>query len=182
MRLFKTFSHTSTLRGYEASGKTPIKQKKRNKPKCESAGVEGGRVKDLASKTPSGRKKNVYQNALRTKPNSRARNGHRASPCGGDVGTGRKITRKIPPGKQIKNPEQKRISPEEAKFKTGKTGSNTRGQWSGLNVNQPRPRLEIHLRYFESPVQRIYPDGVEGTRNLEHLLCKSCSEPERAEA
>ena len=27
----------------------------------------------------------------------------------------------------------------------------------GLNVNWPRPRLEIHLRYFESRVQLIYP-------------------------
>ena len=51
-----------------------------------------------------------------------------------------------------------------------------------LNVNQPRPRLEIHLRYFESRVQLIYRDGAEGNRNLEHLLSESCSEPEKAEA
>ena len=105
MRLFKTYSHTSTLRGYEASGemrrqkstneerktgkevqntpsnggidrcesyhfpqisegngereegKRKLCRKNRKKNNCENAGVEDGRrVKDLASKTPSGRK------------------------------------------------------------------------------------------------------------------------------
>ena len=145
MRLFKTYSHTSTLR---APGK-PLKQKTtsegrktgkkiQNTPanggidrresyhfrrfargmrqekresgncvgkietrtKCESAGDEDGRVKDLAVKPRAVAK--TYQNTLRTKPNSRARNGHRASPCGGDVKTGRRITRKILLGKDNK--------------------------------------------------------------------------------
>ena len=39
----------------------------------------------------------AYQSALRTKPNSRARNGRGASPCGGDVENGRRIARSIPP-------------------------------------------------------------------------------------
>ena len=100
MRLFKTYSRTSTLRGYEAPGKI-LKKKTRNEErkagkrvkntpanggidrresyhfpqisegngarengkwepfrkiqkqnKCENAGIEGGRVKDLASKNP----------------------------------------------------------------------------------------------------------------------------------
>ena len=111
MRLFTTYSHTSTLRGCEASGKM-LQQKTSNEEwktgkraqntpanggidrrgdlsvpqisegnggrekgkrgelcrnieattKCESAGVEGGRVKQHASKTPSGRK-NVPERA-----------------------------------------------------------------------------------------------------------------------
>ena len=110
MRLFTTYSHTSSLRGYEASGKMlqqktykrrtkdvkkgtddsrewrdrqvreqslpqisegnggrekgkrePFRKIER-KTKCESAGVEGGRVKNLASQTPSGRK-NVPERA-----------------------------------------------------------------------------------------------------------------------
>ena len=64
----------------------------------------------------------AYQNALRTKTNSRARSGHRASPCGGDVEAGRNITRKIPPEKLNENLRKKRVSPEESKVKTGKTG------------------------------------------------------------
>ena len=66
-------------------------------------GVEGGSVNDLANKTSSGRKK-TYQNALRMEPNSRARNGPRAPPCGDDVETGRKITKKIPLGKLNQTP------------------------------------------------------------------------------
>ena len=104
MRIFTTYSHTSTPRGYEAPGKVPqqktsneawkdgkkgtehssewrdrqarelslpqiiegnggreegkreLRRKIETKTKGESAGVEGGRVKNLASKTPSGRK------------------------------------------------------------------------------------------------------------------------------
>ena len=159
MRLFETYSHTSTLRGYKSLGEnaTAEKHKRRTetgkrgtehssewrdrqarelslpqisegngarengkrvlcrtietKTKCESAGVEGERVKDLASKTPNGRK--THSDALPTKPNSRARNGHRASPCGGVVETGWIFTRKIPRRRKVKNRE---------------TGSNTRGQ------------------------------------------------------
>ena len=96
---------------------------------------------------------------------------------------GGELPGKCPQENRIKSPEQKQMSPEEAKFKTGKTGSKrSRVVSGGLNVNWPRPRLEIHLLHFGSRVQLIYPDGVEGTRNLEHLLSKSCSEPERAEA
>ena len=42
-----------------------------------------------------------------------------------------------------------------------------------MNVNKSRPRLEVHLRFFESRVQLIYPDGVEGIRNFEALLSGS---------
>ena len=43
-------------------------------------------------------------------------------------------------------------------------------------------RFIYQLRYFEPRVQLIYPDGVDCTRNLEHLLSKSCDESERAGA
>ena len=119
MRLFTTYSHTSTLRGYEAAGKRlqqktykrraedvkkgtddssewrdrqarelslaqisegnggreegkrELFRKIERKTKRESAGVEGGRVKNLASKTPSGRK-NVPEGATYENP-TRAR-------------------------------------------------------------------------------------------------------------
>ena len=112
MRLFTTYSHTSTLRGYKASrkmlqqktsneerktgkraqntpangrigrresyqfhrlaretgaqrkGKTGTMQKNRNSNKTRKRwGVEGGRVKNLASKTPSGRE-NIPERAM----------------------------------------------------------------------------------------------------------------------
>ena len=49
--------------------------------KRENAGVEDGTVENLASKTPSGRK-SVSERYVRNP--TRARNGHRTSPCGDD--------------------------------------------------------------------------------------------------
>ena len=48
-------------------GEPGAMQKIGNETKCESAGVEGGSVRNRESKTPSDRK--TYQNALRTKSN-----------------------------------------------------------------------------------------------------------------
>ena len=67
-----------------------IQKKKKN----ENAGVEGGIVENLASKTPSGRK-SVSERYVRNP--TRARNGHRTSPCGDDVETERRTTKNIPP-------------------------------------------------------------------------------------
>ena len=131
MRLFTTYSHTSTLRGYGASGKmlqqkTSNKERKtrkkvqntptnggidrresyhfphisegkgagekgklelcrkiETKTKCESAGVKGGRIKDLASKNPSGRK-NVPELASYEAQLARAE-WTSCPTCGGDV-------------------------------------------------------------------------------------------------
>ena len=179
MRVFTTFFHTSTLRGYEASGNmlptaenlkqrtedgekgtehfqqmarstcaraiTPqisegnggrekkgkreldylSMQKNRNnvkKMRKRWAGVEGGRVKNLAQGNPKRSQKRTRTRYYVRNP-TRVRNGHCAPPSGGDVETGRRITKNPPPGKLNQNPQQKRMSLEEAKLKTGKTGS-----------------------------------------------------------
>ena len=49
-------------KGVREKGKRELCRKIEIKTQCESAGFEGGRVKDLASKTPSGRK-NVPERA-----------------------------------------------------------------------------------------------------------------------
>ena len=178
MRLFKTYSHTSTLRGKKASGKT-LNQKTTNEEHktekvVQNTAANGGidtreiyhfpqisegngarekgkreictenrtkkNAKTLGSKAeesktsrskPQAVAKKAYQNAIRTKPNSRARNGHRSSPSGGDVETGRRITRKIPPGKlnQKRRQNECPAKNQNSKFKSGKTGSNKLGQW-----------------------------------------------------
>ena len=66
----------------------------RVKNKCENAGVEGGIVENLASKTPRGRK-SASERYVRSP--TRARNGHRTAPFGDDVETERRTTGKIPP-------------------------------------------------------------------------------------
>ena len=124
MRLFKTYSHTSTLRGLTKNAKAE-KWKQNQNAKVLGWKAEGSKT---SRAKPQAIAKKTYQSALRTKPDSCARNGHGASPCGGDV-DGRKITRKIPPGKQNRKPRPKTNIPRRNKFKTGKTGSNTRGQW-----------------------------------------------------
>ena len=62
------FPQVSVRNGARRKAKTGTMQKNRNKNQCENAGVESGRVKDLASKTPSGRKsvpeRATYENQL----------------------------------------------------------------------------------------------------------------------
>ena len=100
------------------------------KTKCESAGVEGAEESKTSRAKPQAVAK-MYQNALRTKPNPRARNGHHAPPCGGDVETGWRIARKTLPGKLSGKLRTKNEFPpkKEKKSKPGKPDQNTRGQW-----------------------------------------------------
>ena len=126
----------------------------------------------------------TYQNALCTKYNLRARKRHRAPPCGGDVKPGGELPRKSPQEKLDKKPRTKTNVPRRRKIQNRENRIEVLEGSGGLNVNWPRSRLEVHLLvcYLESRVRLTYPDQVEGTRNLEHLLSKSCSEPEIAEA
>ena len=168
MRLFKTYSHTLTMRGYEASGimlhrrKTKTKNGRREKScrKLQNGGIyrrdschfrrlaremgpekrgngnyaemqkQKQKAKALGSrKSPTPREQSpkrsrkTCQNALRNKPNSRAQNGHRASPCGGEVETGRGITGKIPPGKLNKKPRTTTIVSRKRKIQNGENRS-----------------------------------------------------------
>ena len=130
IRLFKTYSKTSTLRGFEAPGKM-IKQKPTNEERKTGKGAQntlanGGidrrdshhfpqiceenvarekgkqelcgkmetktKAKTLGSTTAEESRNSrakpqavvkAYQNAPRTKPNSRGRNGHGVPPCEG---------------------------------------------------------------------------------------------------
>ena len=162
MRLSKTHSHTSTLRGYESSRKM-LKEKITKEERKTGKGVQNtpanGRIdrresylfpqigggdgarkkgkRELCRKIKTkqvrkrwGRKRKsqrpreqkpqavakAYQDALRTKLNSRVRNGYRASPCGGTVETGRRITRKIPPGNLNQKPGTKTNIPRRNKI------------------------------------------------------------------
>ena len=164
MRLFTTYSHTSTLRGYEASGKR-LQQKVSNEErktekmihdtpanggidrhggyhfhrlaretgaekreqrelcrkietitKCESAEVERGRVEHLASKKTQSGRNNVPERA--TDEAQLARVEWTWCPTlRGRRQTGRRITRKMPPGKMNKKPKTKTISPRRSKCK-----------------------------------------------------------------
>ena len=97
MRLLKSYSHTSTLRGHEASRKI-LKQKR-------------PREQNL-----SRRKKNVSERATYKTQFVRVEWTYRASPCGGDVLTGWNITRKSPPGKLNEKPRTKTNIPRKSKF------------------------------------------------------------------
>ena len=46
---------------------------------------------------------------------------------------------------------------------------------SGLKVNWPRPRLEIHLRYVGSPEETRWRCEIAGTKSLVRFLPKLCS-------
>ena len=47
----------------------------------------------------------------------------------------------------------------------------------GLEVNWPRPRLEIRLRYVGSPEETHWRCELAGTKSLVRLPSKSCSAP-----
>ena len=167
--------------GAREKGKRELCRKIETITKCESAGVEGGRIKTLASKTPSGCK-NVPERAT-YETHLKLGMDIVSHPMGAMLKPGGESPGISPQENWIKKTEQKRTSPEKSKFETGKTGSTySRAVVTWTSTSHVRAS-RFNWRYFESRVQLIYPDGVEGTRNLEHLnLSKSCGEPERAEA
>ena len=67
------FPHISEGKGAGEKGKLELCRKIETKTKCESAGVKGGRVKNLASKTPSG-PKNEPERAMYETQLARAKN------------------------------------------------------------------------------------------------------------
>ena len=89
-------------------------QKNKNKTSAKTLGSKAEESKTSRAKPQAVAK--AYQDALRTKLNSRVRNGYRASPCGGTVETGRRITRKIPPGKLNQKPRTKTNIPRRNKI------------------------------------------------------------------
>ena len=89
----------------QRKGKTETMQKKQQQHYAKALGSKAKESKTSRAKPQAVAK--TYQNALRRKPNSRARNGPRASPCGADVETRRRISKKIPPGKLNQTPRTK---------------------------------------------------------------------------
>ena len=128
--------------GGRGKGKRELCRKIETVTKCESAGVRRRKSKKSREQNPKQSRK-THQNALCTKPNSRARNEHRAPPCGGDVKTGRRITRKIPQGKLNRKPQNKNeCPPKKQTSKPGTSDQNTRGQqlWPERQLATSAPR------------------------------------------
>ena len=174
---------TSTyLQGKGGQRKRRTGWRKKSKQKARALGSKA--EESITSRAKPQPVAKTHQNALCTKYNLRVGNRHRAPPCGGDVKSGGELPRKSPQEKLDKKPRTKTNFPRRSKIQNRENRIEVLEGSGGLNVNWPRQRLEVHLLvcYLESRVRLTYPDQVEGTRNLEHLLSKSCSEPEIAEA
>ena len=114
--------------GGRERGKRELCRKIETITKCEALGSKAEEQKNSLEQTPKRSQKCTRTRDVRNP--TRARNGHRAPPCGGDVETGgRRITKNPPPRKtESKTQKKSECPPKKQNSQPGNPDQNTRGQ------------------------------------------------------